>query len=139
MMRILPMVLAIMALPVWADPAAVSAVNGLRAAKGRAAVVYDPVLERAAAAHAQDMARHDYFSHQGKNGSSVGQRISAQGYKWCFAAENIAKGQKSLAAVMQSWAGSQGHYQNIMHRKVRGFGLARAEGNVWVMVLAAPC
>lgn len=129
----------IMALPALADPAVTRAVNDLRASAGKAPLAYSAVLERAAQAHADDMAHHGYFSHEGRNGSAVSDRVSAQGYKWCFVAENIAKGQRDLRQVMQSWTKSKGHYANIVHRSVREFGLARAKGNVWVMVLAAPC
>jgi len=129
----------LMALPVVADPTATRAVNDLRASAGKAAVAYSPNLERAAQAHARDMARRGFFAHQGSNGSSVSDRVTAQGYKWCFVAENIAKGQRDLRQVMQSWTTSKGHYKNMVHRSVREFGLARAKGNIWVMVLASPC
>ncbi|MGJ8618233.1 MAG: CAP domain-containing protein [Sulfitobacter sp.] len=128
-----------MALPVVADSAATRAVNDLRTNAGKAAVAYSPVLERAAQAHANDMARRGFFAHQGSNGSAVSDRVSAQGYKWCFVAENIAKGQRDLQQVMQSWTTSKGHYKNMVHRSAREFGLARAKGNIWVMVLASPC
>ena len=126
-------------LPVAADPAAIRAVNDLRASAGKAALAYSPVLERAAQSHANDMARRGFFAHQGSNGSAVSDRVGAQGYKWCLVAENIAKGQRDLRQVMQSWTTSKGHYKNMVHGSVREFGLAHAQGNIWVMVLAAPC
>lgn len=127
------------AVPAFADPAATRALNDLRAKHGKSAVTYSPALERAAQVHADDMARRGFFSHKGSNGSAVSNRISAQGYKWCFAAENIAKGQRDLNQVMRSWTASKGHFKNMVHRSVRGFGLARGQGNIWVMVLASPC
>ena len=127
------------AAPLWADPAALAQINTLRSDRQRAALVYDMTLERVARAHAQDMSQQGYFSHTGANGSTIGQRISAQGYKWCFAAENIAKGQKSLNQVMGDWARSKGHYRNMIHKQARSVGLARTKGNIWVMVLARPC
>tara|TARA_R110002074_G_scaffold163154_1_gene322079 strand:- start:2934 stop:3356 length:423 start_codon:yes stop_codon:yes gene_type:complete len=127
------------ALPAAADPAATRAINDLRARAGKAALTYSPVLERAAQAHADDMARRGFFAHEGSNGSAVSERVGAQGYSWCFVAENIAKGQRNLAQVMQGWTTSKGHYQNMVHKNARAFGLAQAKGNLWVMVLAAPC
>ena len=121
-----------------ADPAATAALNAFRSEQGRSPVALSRPLQRAAEAHAQDMARRGFFSHSGSSGSSVGDRVRAQGYGFCFVAENIAKGQKSLAQVMQSWAGSQGHRRNMADRRATEFALARAKGNVWVMVLAAP-
>lgn len=126
-------------MPAFADPAATGAINALRASAGQPALVYSSKLAQAAKMHANDMTSAGFFAHKGSNGSAVSDRVTAQGYKWCFAAENIAKGQKNLAAVMQSWAESSGHYQNMVHKTAREFGLARAQGDIWVMVLAAPC
>ena len=121
-----------------ADPVATDALNAFRNSKGRSAVAYSDVLERAAQAHALDMARYGYFDHSGRDGSTIGDRLTAQGYGFCFAAENIARGQSSLKEVMQSWENSPGHLKNMTHRNVTEFALARANGNIWVMVLATP-
>jgi uncharacterized protein YkwD len=122
-----------------ADTAATSIINDYRNAKNGAALTYSTTLEQAAQRHADDMASKGYFSHDGANGSSVGDRVTAASYQWCFVAENIAKGQTSLEKVMAGWKGSPGHYKNMMHKKAQEFGLARGADNVWVMVLAAPC
>ena len=125
--------------PVSADPAATQIINEIRKDKRRKAIRYSPQLEAVAAAHANDMASQGYFSHTGANGSSIGDRTTAQGYKWCFVAENIARGQQSLEEVMAGWKASKGHYKNMTHKKAGEFGLARGPDNYWVMVLAAPC
>ncbi|MFL4472035.1 CAP domain-containing protein [Tateyamaria armeniaca] len=122
-----------------ADPATLAAVNAARADNGRAALVYDPKLEAAARAHGEDMARRGFFSHTGSDGSDIGDRLRRVGYAYCFGAENIAAGQRSLSEVMQSWMTSRGHRNNILHRKARAVGVAQVTGNRWVMVLAAPC
>lgn len=125
--------------PAQGDPQARSILNAMRADQGRAPVTWSEALSRAAQAHAQDMAAGGFFSHAGANGSSVGDRVRAQGYQWCFVAENIAKGQRDLGQVIASWKSSKGHYKNMMHKKAAQFGLAQGPGNFWVMVLAAPC
>lgn len=122
-----------------ADPAALAAVNAERAERGRVALAWNAALEEAALAHAADMARRGYFSHTGANGSSVRSRVTRTGYDGCFWAENIAKGQRDVGAVLSAWMGSRGHRANILHRNAREVGLARAGQNIWVMVLAAPC
>ena len=127
------------AAPVFADPVATQIINDIRKDKRRKPVRYSTQLEGVAKAHADEMASKGYFSHTGANGSTVGSRTTAQGYKWCFVAENIAQGQRSLEQVMAGWGSSKGHYKNIIHKKAREFGLARGAGNTWVMVLAAPC
>ncbi|WP_299150610.1 CAP domain-containing protein [uncultured Tateyamaria sp.] len=122
-----------------ADPAVLAAVNAERAAKGRSALIYDAQLEAAAVAHAQDMARAGFFSHTGSDGSNIGVRLKRVGYPFCFGAENIAAGQRSLNQVMAAWMGSTGHRKNILHRKAEAVGVAQGPGNRWVMVLGARC
>jgi uncharacterized protein YkwD len=139
MRHVLAVVLALVAVPALADPMGLEAVNALRDVKGLTPLSYNDRLEQAAEAHARDMAKHGYFSHSGRNGSTVGKRMTKAGYEWCFVAENIAKGQRSLDAVMRGWTNSPGHYRNMVEARAREMGLARAEGDVWVMVLAAPC
>ena len=127
-----------LAMGAGADPLATQALNSYRADKGRAPLAYSDRLENAARAHAQDMAARGFFDHRGSDGSNVGQRVSRQGYGWCFVAENIAKGQRSMADVVQAWANSRGHRRNMLSRQAREFALVEAPGRIWVMVLAAP-
>ena len=125
--------------PLRADPQAVQVLNAMRAQQGVAPLSYAPRLEAAARAHALDMARHGYFSHTGRDGSGVGDRVRAQGYRWCYVAENLAKGQGDLTQVMRGWAQSAPHYRNMMSRNATGFGLFQGPDRNWAMVLAAPC
>ncbi|MEO0670104.1 MAG: CAP domain-containing protein [Pseudomonadota bacterium] len=122
-----------------ADPATLQAVNAERAQAGRAALIYDDRLEAVARAHGRDMAQAGFFSHTGSDGSDIGNRLRRGGVPFCFAAENIAQGQRSLNEVMRGWMGSRGHRRNILDRRAVTVGVARAPGNRWVMVLAAPC
>lgn len=130
---------ATMCVSAAANPTATKSLNDLRAAQGVAGVVYSPKLEAAAKAHAQDMAKHGYFAHEGRNGSSVGDRVKKQRYRWCFVAENLAKGPRDLNQVMQGWAKSPGHYSNMINKNAKEFGLYQGPDRIWAMVLAAPC
>ncbi len=140
-MRVLATILLIwtVALPAGAEPVREFAqmVSGLRAENGLGPVRTNPKLEQAAERHAQDMAKRGFFSHTGSNGSSVGKRARWAGYRFCVIAENIAKGQRSAAEAMQSWMTSPGHRRNLLDRRMKEIGVARAPGNVWVMVLGA--
>ena len=127
------------ALPCAANPQVTQALNDIRQKQGLAPVTYAPRLEDAARAHALDMAKHGYFAHEGRNGSSVGDRVRAAGYRWCVVAENLAKGRRDLAQVMNGWAASPGHYQNMIHKKAAEVGLFQGPDRIWAMVLAAPC
>lgn len=134
---ILTLCMVALAVPGWANPAATEALNDLRASKGRKPVVYSQKLEKIAQKHLNDMTRNNFVGHKGSNGSTLSNRLRQGGYRFCFGAENIAWGQRDLAAAMAEWKGSSGHYKNMMNRKAREFALVRNKKNVWVMVLAA--
>ncbi|SFO00629.1 Cysteine-rich secretory protein family protein [Roseovarius lutimaris] len=116
-------------------PASLDRVNAARAKSGRGAITLSPKLTRAAAAHARDMAENRYFGHTGANGSSIGDRVGRQQYRFCFVAENIAKGQGTLDEVLRGWMASPGHRQNMLHKSAAEYGLVRGPGSLWVMVL----
>ena len=98
----------------------------------------------AAAAHSADMANNNYFSHTGQNGSNFGQRITAAGYAWKAAAENIAAGQSSTQQVMESWLQSPGHCSNIMSKAYTEVAVSCVQNassaykRYWAMELATP-
>jgi len=102
--------------------------NVERAKAGCAALKLNANLRTAARNHSSDMARNNYFSHTGLNGSDPGTRMKKAGYDtsrgW---AENIAAGYRTPAAVMQGWMNSAGHRANILNcgLKTLGVGAAR--------------
>lgn len=102
-------------------------------------MTYDAQLEAAARARGLDMAANGFFAHSGSDGSNIEARLRRVGYQWCFGAENIAAGQRSLQEVMAAWMASAGHRNNILNRRAEQVGLARVTGDRWVMVSAAPC
>ncbi|WP_374568400.1 CAP domain-containing protein [Ideonella sp.] len=107
-------------------------------------VAWDKALKRAATGHSRDMATHDFFSHTGSDGSSMGDRITDAGYRWSAAGENIAAGYNDAASVMKGWIESPGHCANIMNPRYVDLGVACAESassqyrTYWTMDLAAP-
>jgi uncharacterized protein YkwD len=96
-------------------------------------------LTAAAQDHCNDMARHNFMSHTGSNGSSFVDRIKRHGYNFRSAAENVAAGQSSAQQVMQSWMNSPGHRNNILSPNSRDIGIAYARGNklYWTQVFGA--
>lgn len=114
---------------------AASALNSYRAANNRPALKLSPRLQKAAEAHAADMARNGFFSHTGSDRSTVSKRVERVGYKYCQVSENIAKGQRDLNEVMQAWANSPPHAKNMADRRSTQYGLARGPGNIWVLVM----
>jgi uncharacterized protein YkwD len=101
-------------------------------------------LAAAALSHAGDMAENDYFAHESRDGTTPAQRVSAAGYDWSTAGENIAAGQGSVPEVVNGWMNSPGHCANIMNSQFVHFGMACAADpdstyrHYWVLELAAP-
>jgi uncharacterized protein YkwD len=108
------------------------------------ALKWNAKLETAALLHSQDMATQDYFSHTGKNGSQPWDRMTAAGYAWRAAAENIAAGQPDLASVMDGWVKSPGHCANLMSVAYTEVGMAKATNSsaayriYWTQNFGAP-
>jgi uncharacterized protein YkwD len=71
-------------------------------------------LCKAATLHARDMVDHQTLEHTGSDGSHVADRVKRQGYVFVEVGENIARGQKNVAAVMTTWMNSAGHRANIL-------------------------
>ncbi len=128
---------AVLANPAQADPVAgaAEALNAYRAARGLPPVTLSAKLQKAAQSHGSDMAKRGYFAHNSPDGSTPAKRARRAGYRYCYIAENIAKGQKSLDQVMQGWANSPPHARNMSSAEAREFALSRSDGNIWVMML----
>ncbi|MFW5444596.1 MAG: CAP domain-containing protein [Methylococcaceae bacterium] len=105
-------------------------------------VTWNSKLYQAALGHSEDMAKNDYFSHTGLNGSNAGSRITAAGYSWSTYGENIAAGYSIAQSVMDGWLASSGHCSNIMKSSVTNVAVARASGGsygiYWTQVFAKP-
>jgi uncharacterized protein YkwD len=102
-------------------------VNTERKRAGCKPVTLDDRLTKAAAGHSQDMAAHDFFSHDSQDGRSFADRIKAAGYP-APRSENIAAGQPTPSAVMDSWMHSPGHRANILDCTATQMGIASANG-----------
>jgi hypothetical protein len=118
--------------------------NAERTQRGLSALTLNAQLGQAAQHHAADMAQQNYFSHTGKNGSSMGDRVKATGYRYSYAGENIATGQQTPAAVLNAWMNSEGHRKNILSPNFTeiGFGYSYSAqsdyGHYWVQVFGKP-
>jgi len=104
-------------------------VNAQRAGAGCGALSLHPALTAAADGHAEDMKANGYFSHDSQDGRSPFDRITAAGYSYRTAGENIAQGQRDAAAVMDAWMNSSGHRANILNCAFTDLGVGYAEGS----------
>lgn len=90
--------------------AVVCLVNQQRAAHGLPSLRHSPKLDRSAQGWTNAMVSHSFFSH----GSNFASRITAAGFNWSNAGENIATGFYSPSAVVAAWMHSEHHCRNIL-------------------------
>jgi len=108
------------------------------------AIGWNGTLFDAAAAHALDMASNNYFAHDSRDGRSFSDRITAAGYRWSAAGENIAAGYGNIDGVMQGWLDSPGHCANIMGGNFTEVAVSCVRNDAssyryyWAMELARP-
>jgi uncharacterized protein YkwD len=106
-------------------------INAERRAKGEAPLAWDGELCRMARQHSEEMARRDYFSHEGPEGGTL-DRARALGIRgWTALGENIAYNQgfeDPAAFAVERWMGSAKHRANILSGMFThsGLGIARA-------------
>lgn len=144
--RVAPLALAAFVLPGLAMPTPAAAAmtvaerresvldhtNAARAAAGCGPLVMSKRLKSSAQAHANDMARNDYFAHTSPNGTTWPDRIRAVGYSKP-GAENIALGLKTPKAVVRAWMNSPAHRQNILTCNLKKLGVGYSkDGRIWV-------
>jgi uncharacterized protein YkwD len=101
-------------------------VNAVRATNGLPRLRIDPRLTRAARMQAEDMAKHGFLSHQGSNGSTLGERARATGYRFRSVAENLAAGSVAPERVVADWERSAGHRRNLLSPGFDDAGIGHA-------------
>lgn len=111
------------AAPAPAVQALVKAINAERTSRGLSALTLNDQLSAASQAHSDDMARNNFFSHTGSDGSDAATRIKRTGYVARAWGENIAAGYTDAAAVVAGWMQSEGHRRNILNPDFREIGV----------------
>lgn len=98
-------------------------------------VTWNDQLEVAAKKHSAHMNQIDQLTHVGTNNSTFLDRITAEGYNWGSAAENLAKGLADESSVIQSWLDSNDHCINLLDQTVDEIGVGTS-GPYWTIILA---
>ncbi len=81
-------------------------------------------LDASATLHSTNMGVRNFFMHCDPDTlKTFSTRISDAGYGWSNAAENIAAGSSSAAAVMNQWMNSSGHRTNILSSSYNELGV----------------
>ncbi|MFE7110544.1 CAP domain-containing protein [Streptomyces sp. NPDC057575] len=114
-------------------PSAVLAlVNQERARVGCSPLTASSSLASLAQDFSEDMAARGFFDHTDPDGRTPWDRASKAGVQG-LAAENIARGQATAQAVMDSWMNSPGHRANILNCDYRtlGVGVHYGSGGPW--------
>lgn len=107
------------------DPAAVvQATNDARAAASVAPLQHSPVLDEAARRKLNDMAQRQYFAHQSPIGVMPWDWITAAGYSYRSAGENLARGFSDAQPAVDAWMQSPSHRANLLNPAYQHVGVA---------------
>ncbi|MFJ7667196.1 CAP domain-containing protein [Lysinibacillus sp. NPDC097195] len=110
----------------------VKLVNAERAKAGLPALTEDWELSRVAKYKSQDMHDKNYFDHTSPTYGTPFTMMKNFGITYKSAGENIAKGQKSAAEVVNAWMNSAGHRANILNKNYTHIGVGYVkDGNYW--------
>ncbi|WUN35961.1 sigma-70 family RNA polymerase sigma factor [Kitasatospora sp. NBC_00315] len=116
-------------------------INTARAGHGCGALRIDPRLHVAAQKHSEDMAARHYYDHVTPEGTHADSRITAAGYRWSLWGENLDRGRKGPAQLVDAWTDGAIHQENMLDCRFTGVGLGSAagpDGTLWTLDLAAP-
>ena len=97
--------------------------NKERAAVGLPALKVNTKLSSVAEKKAEDLRDKNYFAHQSPTYGSPFDMMKKFGISYSSAGENIAKGQKTPADVMNGWMNSPGHKANILNSSYTEIGV----------------
>lgn len=117
---------------------------GNTAFEAAAPLRWNRTLAKAAQRHSDDMARLDFLSHDGRDGSTAAQRIERAGYRYRAMGENIAGGQARPEDAVAGWIASPGHCATLMNPAFTEMGVAIAVnrrsrmGVYWTLEFGAP-
>ncbi len=99
-----------------------------------AKVTWNDTLYMSAENYATYMSDTKFFAHVGPNGKNIGERVDKFGYDWQFIGENLGKGQKDIAELIDDWKKSFTHCKLLMDPRFKEMGLAAIKGH-WVLHL----
>lgn len=99
--------------------------NTQRSTNGEASLALNAELDSAAQAKANDMAARNYWSHNTPDGQTPWTFITAAGYDYQTAGENLAYGFDTSADTITAWMNSPEHRANILNTSFKdvGFGI----------------
>ena len=113
--------------------------NPLRSSQGLTELTADSLLERTAAAYADDLARRRVLSHVDEQGRRALQRFRAQGGTTVLVGEILGSG-PDLGAVFAAWQASRSHGEvlfNPLWTHCGAAGVPSGGGGIWVVLFTS--
>lgn len=102
--------------------------NAERAKQGLGPLVENSALDSAATSKAANMFSENYWAHFSPSGKKPWDFISASGYRFTFAGENLAKNFEKPEDVVAAWVNSPTHRENLLNPKYSDIGIAVEDG-----------
>lgn len=87
-------------------------------------------LAQAAQAKASNMFLEDYWAHFAPSGKTPWSFISASGYKYLYAGENLARDFTDAEAIVDAWMNSSSHRANLLDKNFKEIGVAVTDGKL---------
>ncbi|CAG8439298.1 6550_t:CDS:2 [Diversispora eburnea] len=112
-----------MAVNAWSAEKIRDLVNAERSKAGLQPVELDARLNKAIKVQVDYCVSTNSLTHDNPQAGPLGDRITAQGYRWSTCGENLASGFSTEEAVMNAWMTSAGHRANIMNGKFKHMGV----------------
>jgi uncharacterized protein YkwD len=115
----------------------VDLMNDHRESVGCTRLLWNDDVAAVAQHHSEDMVERNYFDHTNPDGQSPFDRLQNAGIAYSGAAENIAWGYPSAAAVLQGWLNSSGHRSNIDNCSLKEHGVGLYQSR-WTHLFIRP-
>ncbi len=104
-------------------------VNVERSKRGLSELSFNTELSNVATLKSQDMINKNYFDHTSPTYGSPFDMMKQFNISYRTAGENIAKGQRTPAEVVNSWMNSPGHRANILNANFTDIGIGVAKSS----------
>jgi len=104
--------------------------NEKRVANGLNNLTYNPQLAAAASAKAAHMLSENYWAHNSPSGRTPWSFITAAGYRYVFAGENLARDFDSASGVVDAWMNSPSHRANLLDANYKEIGVVVSWGSL---------
>lgn len=101
----------------------VALTNQKRVQNGVGALTINSQLSSAAGAKAANMLSENYWAHNSPSGKTPWTFISAAGYRYLYAGENLARDFSDAGSVVDAWMNSPSHRSNLLDPNFREIGV----------------